>query len=258
MDSRVAALAMTLIRKKTVATGVELCVAPFEPSNPALKHLAVGEKVQIWYRGSGYSTATITAHLGGYKYAVIWSDEGYEENIDLELENRTYSESNDSRWNVLYTSPSISPSISRLPLSKTPLIDAVVYCALRNWGITRETLFGGLRLYVTDYHIFIDALKLFCAIELPFNQERYRILSKWFRNYPTNPPTAFSLRPFDFTTKPLRLVINKMSNFLEATLLQEPQESYFNLALPFDTSISCKRDRSYGSSDEPVLKKLKL
>jgi len=76
----------------------------------------------------------------------------------------------------------------KLPPSKTPIIDAIIYCAIKGEGITIESRDQNKILFkVTDYEVFYEKQKQVCSKQNPTDDESSRIktIQRWFKNFPT-------------------------------------------------------------------------
>jgi hypothetical protein len=76
----------------------------------------------------------------------------------------------------------------KLPPSKTPIIDAIIYCAIKGEGITIESRDQSKILFkVTDYESFYEKQKQVCSKQNPTDDESSRIktIQRWFKNFPT-------------------------------------------------------------------------
>jgi hypothetical protein len=77
----------------------------------------------------------------------------------------------------------------KLPPSKTPIIDAILYCAIKGEsGITIEHRDDERILFkVTDYDRFYEKQKRVCSKQNPTDDESSRIktIQRWFKNFPT-------------------------------------------------------------------------
>jgi len=78
---------------------------------------------------------------------------------------------------------------TKLPPSKTPIIDAILYCALKGeYGISIEYRDDSKILFkVTDYDRFYEKQKRVCSKQNPTDDESSRIktIQRWFKNFPT-------------------------------------------------------------------------
>jgi len=84
--------------------------------------------------------------------------------------------------------PMVSSFDDKLPPSKTPIIDAIIYCALKGEGISIECRDTSKILFkVTDYEYFYEKQKQVCSKQNPTDDESSRIktIQKWFKNFPT-------------------------------------------------------------------------
>jgi len=76
----------------------------------------------------------------------------------------------------------------KLPPSKTPIIDALIYCALKEDGITIESRTDSSILFrVSDYDTFYEKQKQVCSKQNPTDDESSRVktIQRWFKNFPT-------------------------------------------------------------------------
>jgi len=120
--------------------------------------------------GSGYSVNN---------YNILPDVEIYDiENLDLNPKKRKSMTSTDQT----------DIDDFKLSPSKTPIIDAIIYCALKEEGITIESRDNTKILFkVTDYEIFYEKQKQVCSKQNPTDDESSRIktIQRWFKNFPT-------------------------------------------------------------------------
>jgi len=84
--------------------------------------------------------------------------------------------------------PKVVDEDYKLPPSKTPIIDAIIYCAIKQEGIEIESRDQNQILFkVTDYDTFYEKQKRVCSKQNPTDDESSRIktIQRWFKNFPT-------------------------------------------------------------------------
>jgi len=76
----------------------------------------------------------------------------------------------------------------KLQASKSPIIDALVYCALKGWGIELiKCQDEDIQFRLTDFSQYYDRSAQICAKQNPTEDEGSRIkaLKRWFPDFPT-------------------------------------------------------------------------
>jgi hypothetical protein len=76
----------------------------------------------------------------------------------------------------------------KLQASKSPIMDALVYCALKRWGIELiEESGDNIRFRVLDFQLYYKYSALICAKQNPTEDKASRIkaLKRWFPDFPT-------------------------------------------------------------------------
>jgi len=109
-------------------------------------------------------------------------------NVDMKKEElnplkRKYSEISDGT-----TSDEPDPEFKLKP-SKSPIIDALVYCALKGWGINMECISDEKILFkVTDFHKYYKHSNAICSKLNPTDDigSRIKTLQRWFGDFPSS------------------------------------------------------------------------
>jgi len=117
---------------------------------------------------------------------------------------------------------------TRLETSKSPILDALVYCALKGWGVRITKNEGDdIRITVDDFQKYYACSAAICSKEHPTEDQSSRIkaLRRWFPDFPAKQDEAIMLNlPFevqvqkpvskDNKPKKLRDIIRRMSAFI--------------------------------------------
>jgi hypothetical protein len=99
----------------------------------------------------------------------------------------------------------------KLQSSKSPIVDALVYCALKKWGLELiEDKGDNIRFRVFDFHLYYKYSTIICAKQNPTEDMAARIkaLRRWFPDFPTK-RTGKMDDPFDITVQLPNKVDNK-------------------------------------------------
>jgi len=99
----------------------------------------------------------------------------------------------------------------KLQSSKSPIVDALVYCALKKWGLELiEDKGDNIRFRVFDFHLYYRYSTIICAKQNPTEDMAARIkaLRRWFPDFPTK-RTGKMDDPFDITVQLPNKVDNK-------------------------------------------------
>jgi len=87
----------------------------------------------------------------------------------------------------------------KLPPSKSPIMDALVFCALNNWGIRLAKEEGDdIQFEVTDFKMYYKISSKICAKQNPTEDQGSRIkaLKRWFPDFPSRRDRAMLPSPF--------------------------------------------------------------
>jgi len=90
--------------------------------------------------------------------------------------------------NILMKSPPSDGLTEKLPSSKTPVIDAFIYCAICNWGVTisptQDRLPGTFT--INDFNKYWDYSQKICSKPSPTETPvaRLKALRRWFADFP--------------------------------------------------------------------------
>jgi hypothetical protein len=116
----------------------------------------------------------------------------------------------------------------RLETSKSPILDALVYCALKGWGMRIVKNEGDdIRIHVDDFQKYYSCSAVICSKEHPTEDQSSRIkaLRRWFPDFPAKQDEVIVLnRPFevhvqrpaskDNKPKKMRDIIKRMQAFM--------------------------------------------
>jgi len=112
----------------------------------------------------------------------------------------------------------------KLPTSKSPIMEAMVYCALRKWGLEilhndRES--QRIVFRVNDFEQYYNTSCLICSKQTPSEDMRARAkaLQRWFISFPSKKDM---LNPFPLTVKirqykKVREIIERLSTYKGVT-----------------------------------------
>lgn len=143
-----------------------------------------------------------------------------------------------------YRNPSDGPSLDpetfasvkqlvgdfRLDTSKSPILDALIYCALKGWGMRLTKNEGDdIRITVDDFQQYYRCSAVICSKEHPTEDQAARIkaLRRWFPDFPAKQDEAITYnqpfevqvqRPASKDNKPrkLREIITRMKAIIAA------------------------------------------
>jgi len=92
-------------------------------------------------------------------------------------------------YNILQKYPPPDTLVEKLPSSKTPVIDAFIYCSICNWGVS-ITPQPGDRVpsffTITDFNKYWDLSQKICSKPSPTETPvaRLKALRRWFADFP--------------------------------------------------------------------------
>jgi len=90
----------------------------------------------------------------------------------------------------------------KLAPSKSPIMDALVYCALNNWGIRLLKQEGDdIQFEVTNFKMYYKISSKICAKQNPTEDQGSRIkaLKRWFPDFPSRRERGLLPSPFTIT-----------------------------------------------------------
>lgn len=112
----------------------------------------------------------------------------------------------------------------RVPGSKTPVMDALICCALKGWGIRLTTEQGDdIRFYMDDYVRYSAFSALICSLTNPTTDHSARIkaLRRWFSDLPNDSEFVQGHQPFEIVVergdgrpRKVRILLKKMRALL--------------------------------------------
>jgi len=112
----------------------------------------------------------------------IISEEDYE---DYENDNdHDHDHDHDNEQDL----SNLTPDFIKLKASKSPIIDALVFCALKGWGIKLLCDKGQeIKFHVTDVDKYYECSSKICAKQRPTEDPSSRIkaLKRWFPDFPS-------------------------------------------------------------------------
>jgi len=89
---------------------------------------------------------------------------------------------------VLHRSPPIDGLTEKLPSSKTPVIDAFIYCAICNWGVSISPSHDRLPniFTISDFNKYWEYSQKICSKPAPTETQvaRLKALRRWFADFP--------------------------------------------------------------------------
>lgn len=150
------------------------------------------------------------------------------------------AEGRGQRYRNLSEGPSLDPAVYaavrkvvgeiKLESSKSPILDALVYCALKGWGMRLTKNEGDdIRITVDDFQEYYRCSAVICSKEHPTEDQSARIkaLRRWFPDFPAKQDEAIMLnQPFevqvmrtaskDNKPRKLREIISRMTAVVAA------------------------------------------
>jgi len=118
----------------------------------------------------------------------------------------------------------------KLPTSKSPIMEAMVYCALHKWGIEishNDKASQRIVFKVTDFENYYKLSCSICSKQTPSEDIRSRMkaLQRWFTSFPSRKDLG---HPFSLTVKlrqfrKVREIIDKVTKLKAAVALPVPQ-----------------------------------
>jgi len=115
----------------------------------------------------------------------------YHNGDPMETEDETpFPEENSSSYEDINNDALFEKELSKVKLqaSKSPIMDALVYCALNRWGIELlEDNGDNIRFRVLDFQKYYKYSAIICAKQNPTEDiaSRIKALKRWFPDFPT-------------------------------------------------------------------------
>jgi hypothetical protein len=110
----------------------------------------------------------------------------------------------------------------KLPSSKSPIMEALVYCSINKYGIELKelnTTSNRILFYVSDFNVYYKQSCMICSKQSPSEDIRARMkaLQRWFVTFPAWRELEY---PFELLVKPshyskMHDIISKMVRFYE-------------------------------------------
>jgi len=126
----------------------------------------------------------------------------------------------------------------KLAPSKSPIMDALVYCALNNWGIRLLKQEGDdIQFEVTNFKMYYKISSKICAKQNPTEDQGSRIkaLKRWFPDFPSRRERGILPSPFIITVskgcrkdnkpKKLQEIIDRNRHVMKVTSFKRASKS---------------------------------
>jgi hypothetical protein len=152
---------------------------PFPPMNYPPNFMPGRFPQQGWPPGKMIPNFQMPPHQGQFNPSIPIP---YKGNFD------TYMDIDPNNIKYLESFPPPDPILEKLPASKTPVIDAFIYCSISNWGVSIKPSPERLpsTFVINDFNKYWELSQKICSKPAPTETQvaRLKALRRWFADFP--------------------------------------------------------------------------